>query len=135
MQRTILIVDDNELDRQIFAAMVSKLGFMIVTCHGGQEAIALLNTLPGSAIDLMLLDLHMDNVDGISMLGHCKAHQPHLPVIIITASDDPDDKAQTEKWGAKAFITKPVTPEKLAAAIKAALPGGGEYQKPGKTGN
>ena len=119
-QITLLIVEDAPFDQKLLAAMVGKLGFNFLLCSDGQEAIILLKERH-SIIDLVLLDLNMPVIDGISTLGHCRSHYPHLPVVIITGSEDRDDIEQTQRWGANGFIRKPVELDELKAVIESVL--------------
>lgn len=118
--QTILIVEDTSFEQKLLAGIVSKLGFHYLICGNGLEAITLLKE-QHAVVDLMLLDLNMPVIDGISTLGHCKAHYPDLPIIIVTSSEDADDLAQTEKWGADALIRKPVELGNMKTVIESVL--------------
>ncbi|HEU5047314.1 MAG TPA: response regulator [Rickettsiales bacterium] len=118
--KTIMIVEDMEFDRQMIASVVEKLGFHYIVCHSGDEAINLLKQQHDN-IDLMLLDLFMPTMDGISILGHCKSRYPNLPVVMVSSTQSEDDLEQIRKWRANAFVSKPIDFQKLSDAIVTVL--------------
>ncbi len=117
---TVLVVDDSPVDRTMLTAVIEGLGLKCLECADGQEALTILKE-QGAFIGLMLLDLNMPLVDGISTLGHCKAHFPGLPVIVISSTEDLDDIHQTQRWGVAEFIPKPFNRTRLESAIWSAL--------------
>lgn len=118
--KTIMIVEDMEFDRQMIATTVEKLGFHYIVCHSGDEAINLLKQQHAN-IDLMLLDLFMPTMDGISILGHCKSRYPDLPIIMVSSTQSEEDLEQIRKWQANAFVSKPLDIQKLGDAIATVL--------------
>lgn len=106
--KNILIIDDSAMDRHLLATLVKSMGHTAVLCEDGADAIPLLRNQRHD-FDLVLLDIVMPSIDGISVLGHYKSHYPDLPVVIISATTDPDDIGQIAKWKADAFISKPVS--------------------------
>jgi DNA-binding response OmpR family regulator len=120
--KTILIAEEQGPDQQVLTSMVEKLGFKYILCDDGQEALLVLKK-QHAHIDGVLLDVILPSIDGISVLGHCKAHYITLPVIIICSEDDHADRDHIMSIGADGFVTKPFDPAQLEAAIQMALSG------------
>ena len=96
--------------------MIRALGYNCITAEDGYAAINQVQT-GGVPIHLIFLDLDIPVVDGISALGHFKTNYPHIPVVIISGSDDFDDVAVADQWGADGFIAKPAQREQIAATL------------------
>jgi len=130
--KTVLIVEDSAFDQQMLIAMVGKLGFRHLLCADGQEALLLLKDCHKS-VDLVLLDLILPGIDGISIIGHLKAHYPQLPIIVVSSVTDKDEIAHTLKVGADDFISKPVEFARFAATVRKILNvASGEYSRVAK---
>lgn len=120
MKNTVVIVDDTQLYQQMLKNSVEKLGFDTLLCGDGVEAIECLKEYNGSVV-AVFLDIHMPQIDGISVLGHFHSNYPGLPVFIITGSEDAADKKSADGLGVAGFIKKPFTPESLYEAVKELL--------------
>ena len=108
---TILYVDDDFDDRQLFVESVHTMDGQIicVTARDGLEALDYLkkNHLP----DVVFLDINMPLMDGKKCLAEIRSNQKTsaLPVIIFTTSNDPGERGECEVLGATAFVRKPVS--------------------------
>jgi two-component system, chemotaxis family, sensor kinase CheA len=105
-QRRILVVDDSITTRTLEKNILEAAGFIVVLATDGQEAFNLVMTsdLP----DLVISDIQMPRMDGITLAARLKKENrtAHLPVILVTSLDSPEDKARGIEAGADAYIVK-----------------------------
>jgi DNA-binding NtrC family response regulator len=118
MAQTILVVDDDPVQRRLLEAAISRGGMNVVTAPGGQPALDLINGPRGDQITLMLLDLVMPDMDGIQVLEKLRATNPDLPVIVLTAKGGLDSAVDAMRAGANDFLVKPASPERIAVSIR-----------------
>src|SRR3974377_1663795 len=85
MPQTILVVDDDPVQRRLLEAAITRSGMNVVTAPGGQPALDMLNSPKGDQFSLMLLDLIMPDLDGMSVMTKLRVSHPDLPVIVLTA--------------------------------------------------
>ncbi len=121
MAQTILIVDDDPVQRRLLEAAISRSGMSVVTAPGGQPALDILNGPRGDQFALVLLDLVMPDVDGITVLTRLRAMHSALPVIVLTAKGGIDSAVEAMRAGANDFLVKPASPERIAVSIRNAL--------------
>jgi class 3 adenylate cyclase len=117
---TILVVDDNRVNRLMLGRGLEAEGHSIVFAEHGGEALDLLQRQP---FDLVLLDVLMPELDGYEVLARLK-DDPHLrdiPVIVTSALDELDSVVRCLEMGAEDYLTKPVNPVLLNARINASL--------------
>jgi adenylate cyclase len=117
---TILIADDNRVNRLLLARGLEHMGHMIVFAEHGAEALDLLR---GQRFDLLLLDVLMPELDGYEVLAKLKddPHLRDLPVVVTSALDEIDSVVRCLEMGAEDYLTKPVNPVLLNARINASL--------------
>lgn len=120
MKGSILVVDDNRLNRVLLSAHLTDLGYQVQPVSSGQIALDLLNKQP---FDVVLLDLLMPDVDGYSILAYMKNHATlqHIPVIVISAMKDMASIVNCIKLGATDYLPKPFEPVLLKARLEASL--------------
>ncbi|HTK78894.1 MAG TPA: sigma-54 dependent transcriptional regulator, partial [Rhizomicrobium sp.] len=121
MAQQILIVDDDPVQRRLLESAISRAGMTVVTAAGGQPALELLSGPRGDRIDLVLLDLVMPEVDGLTVLSKLRGTQPELPVIVLTAKGSIDSAVEAMRAGASDFLVKPASPERITVSIQNAL--------------
>lgn len=117
---SLLVVDDNEMNRDMLVRRLKPLGYHVETaCDGGQA----LDMLHSGAFDLVLLDIMMPVKDGFEVLKEMKGHNrlKMVPVIMITALDDTASAARCIDMGAEDYLTKPFDPTLLKARISSCL--------------
>jgi adenylate cyclase len=117
---TILVVDDNEDNRDMLARRLRRQGYEVLTAVGGRTA---LDTLGRRPVDLVLLDVMMPDLDGYSVLERMKndAALRDIPVLMISALDELDSVARCIQLGAEDYLGKPFEPVLLQARIGACL--------------
>jgi class 3 adenylate cyclase len=116
----ILIVDDNETNRDILVTRLSTLGYQLSQAADGEEALVVARKeLP----DLILLDVMMPKLDGIEVCRRLKGDSslPFMPIILVTAKADIKDVVAGLEAGADEYLTKPVEQTSLVARVKSVL--------------
>jgi class 3 adenylate cyclase/CheY-like chemotaxis protein len=116
----ILIVDDNETNRDILVTRLATQGYELSQAADGEEALAAAKRL---IPDLILLDVMMPKIDGIEVCRRLKndATLPFIPIILVTAKSDTKDVVTGLEAGADEYLTKPIDQTALIARVKAAL--------------
>lgn len=94
-----------------------------VTCAGAQDADDALRRLQSEDYDLVLLDLMLPGINGMAFLGVLRKRFPSLPVVILSALDDPDTVARAMRQGASGFVPKYSSSEDLLDALRQVLSG------------
>ena len=117
----ILIVDDDEGERLLIRTILTTQGFEVSEADDGSPALSLLREEEG--IDAILLDLQMKEMDGLETLEEIRKSKKtrSLPVVILTASSDPEKERELLNAGADDYLRKPVDPLQLIARIKAVI--------------
>ena len=113
MAKTVLIVDDDPTQRRLLRAVVEKHGFSTLQAGDGDAALDMTLGPDGGNIDLMLLDLIMPGRDGMDTLAELKKSRPDLPVIVLTGKGSIDAVVTAMQSGARDFIVKPASPERI----------------------
>ncbi len=116
----ILIVDDNETNRDILVTRLTQHGYDLIQAADGEECIeATKKSLP----DLILLDVMMPKMDGIEATKRIKADAslPYTPIVLVTAKADTKDVVAGLEAGADEYLTKPVDQTSLVARVKSML--------------
>jgi CheY-like chemotaxis protein len=119
--RTILLVDDSRVTRSLMAVYVTARGVSVIEAVDGEEALA---TMRARRPDLVLADVRMPRLDGISM---CQAMQNdpalrEIPVVMLTSERDADSVGLCRAAGAREVLFKPIQPQPLLQAIQRNLP-------------
>lgn len=116
MAKTILIVDDSASLRQVVKIALTDAGYDVVEAGNGQEA---LQKLDGRKIHLIVSDVNMPIMDGITFLKNVKQHASYkfTPVIMLTTESGDEKKKAGQEAGAKAWVVKPFQPPLLLSAI------------------
>jgi class 3 adenylate cyclase len=117
---TILVVDDNEGNREMLSRRLARQGYAVLTAEDGRGA---LDILRGRPVDLVLLDVIMPEMDGHEALKRIKADAAlrHIPVLMISALDEMESVIGCIELGAEDYLPKPFNPVLLNARIGASL--------------
>lgn len=127
---TLLIVEDNEMNRDMLARRLQRRGYTIVTAVNGEEGVL---SARSRRPDLILMDLSLPVMDGWEATRRIRADADTaaIPIIALTAHALPSDREEAERAGCDDFDTKPVDLERLLGKIEALLTGAGTGPAPG----
>ena len=123
MAKTILIVDDSSSLRTVVKMALERAGYAVLEAGDGKAALDRLDT--AGKVNLIVTDVNMPQMDGITFVTELKKHPRHrfTPVIMLTTEGQDAKKEQGRAAGAKAWITKPFNPPQLLDAVsKLVLP-------------
>jgi DNA-binding NtrC family response regulator len=121
MTATILIADDDAVQRRLVENMVRRSGYEAIMVEGGDAAIAALTAADGLAVDALILDLVMPGLDGMGVLAKIREAGINIPVIVQTAHGGIDNVVSAMRAGAHDFVVKPVGIERLQVCLRNAL--------------
>ncbi|MEM9069041.1 MAG: HD domain-containing phosphohydrolase [Myxococcota bacterium] len=114
----ILVVDDEQVIREILADFLSMEGFVVRTAADGSEALV---ELSRAQYDLVLTDLKMPNMGGLELLGAIQKHTPHVVTVIMTGFGTVETAIDAMKRGAYDYILKPFKVEEVVHTIRRGL--------------
>ena len=117
MNKTILLVEDDHLIRKIVLDYFESEGFTVLEADNGDKAI---DIIKNRLVDLMILDIMLPQVDGWTVCRTTRA-MSNLPIIILTARAQEEDRLLGFELGADDYVTKPFSPRELVARAKALL--------------
>ena len=121
MGKTVLIVDDDPTQRRLLQAVVEKSGFSTLQADNGDRALEMALGPDGKNIDVMLLDLVMPGRDGMEVLADLQVKRSELPVIVLTGKGSIDAVVSAMQSGARDFVVKPASPERIIVSLRNAL--------------
>jgi len=121
MAATILIADDDAVQRRLLENMVQRCGYDALVVDSGDAAIALLTAPDAAAVDALVLDLVMPGLDGMGVLAKIREAGLNIPVIVQTAHGGIDNVVSAMRAGAHDFVVKPVGIERLQVSLRNAL--------------
>lgn len=116
----ILAVDDSASMRQMVSFTLKGAGHDVVEASDGVEALGIAKK---GAVDLVISDVNMPNMDGISLIAELRKLAPYkfVPILMLTTESSMDKKSQGKAAGATGWIVKPFNPDQLLATIKKVL--------------
>src|SRR3954463_9875854 len=117
---SILVVDDDPINRRLLARALDALGHAVLTAANGREALAVIRD---DEPDVVLLDIVMPEMDGVAVLEHIKADPAlrDVPVIMVSALEDVEGVIRCIELGAEDYLPKPFDPVLLRARVRAGL--------------
>jgi DNA-binding NtrC family response regulator len=121
MAETILIVDDDPVQRRLVESMARRFGYEAIAVEGGDAAIKLLLAADGPRVDAVVLDLVMPDLDGLGVLAAMREAGVNVPVIVQTAHGGIDNVISAMRAGAVDFVVKPAGAERLQVSLRNAL--------------
>lgn len=122
MAKTILVVDDSSSLRQVVGIALKGAGYDVIEACDGKDA---LGKIAGQKLHLIISDVNMPNMDGISFVKELRKLPAYrfTPVIMLTTENQEAKKAEGQAAGAKAWMVKPFKPEQMLMAVsKLCLP-------------
>ena len=116
MPKKILIVDDSE----VVSFTLENEGFEVLVANDGTDALKFLD---GREIDMIITDLHMPEMDGITLIKHVREMEAYqrIPILFLTTESQTAKKMEAKEAGATGWIIKPFVPAKLIAALQKVL--------------
>lgn len=122
MGKTVLVVDDSATMRQMVTYTLSNAGYQVVEAGNGKEAVRKLNG--GAKPDLVVTDLNMPEMDGITLIQEIRkmAALKFTPILMLTTESADDKKKAGQAAGATGWIVKPFNPDQMLKVIQKVLP-------------
>ncbi len=117
MAKTIMIVDDSASIRTVVGIALRGEGYTVIEAINGQDA---LNKLTGQKVNLIISDVNMPIMDGITFVKQVKTMPAYrfTPIIMLTTESDEAKKREGQAAGAKAWVVKPFKPEQMLGAVQ-----------------
>jgi len=115
MDRSVLVVDDEENLLVLLERILSKEGFSVRTANNAYQALDLVEK---ESFDLAILDIKMFPVDGVVLLSEIKKRSPSTNVVMITAYPTIDTRNECLKIGASTYLTKPIDIQELKTVVQ-----------------
>jgi two-component system chemotaxis response regulator CheY len=117
---TILTVDDTASMRQMISFTLNSVGHEVIQACDGKEALQLLQ---GKKVDLVIADVNMPNMDGITLVKNLREQPDHkfTPILMLTTESQESKRQQGKVAGATGWIVKPFNPEQLLNVVKKVL--------------
>ncbi len=117
MEKTILVVDDSESIRSLVSFTLTTAGYKVLIGVDGEDALKFLN---GTAISLVITDLHMPNRDGIDLIREIRKRSgyQYVPTLLLTTESQAHKKEEAKAAGATGWIVKPFQQDKLLAVVQ-----------------
>ncbi|MGQ0646679.1 MAG: response regulator [Gemmatimonadaceae bacterium] len=121
MAKTALVVDDSTTMREMVSFSLKEAGFHTLTAGDGQQA---LDVLQGKNVDLIISDLNMPVMDGLTFIRHARSREDlkGVPILVLTTESQPHMKQQGKAAGATGWLVKPFNPEMLLKVVAKVVP-------------
>jgi len=119
--KRIMVIDDSAALRQTVLDALVEAGYEVIGAADGQEALGMLD---GSKVDLMICDVHMPRMDGLTFVREVKrlADYRFVPVIMLTTESSEKSRLAGLTAGAKAWVVKPFRPDQILHAVSKLVP-------------
>jgi len=119
-ERNILVVEDNDMNMQLVEFLLEEGGYRIVKATSGEEALAITRDGPENTPDLILMDIHLPGMDGLSVVRAIKsdARTARIPILALTAHAMRGDKDRFLEAGCDGYISKPIDVKTFIASIE-----------------
>lgn len=119
MGKRIMTVDDSASVRQMVSFTLKNAGYDVVEASDGKDALAKLS----GPVDMVITDLNMPNMDGITLIKNLRANAAckFIPIIMLTTESQAGKKQEGKEVGATGWIVKPFKPEQLLAVVQKVL--------------
>ncbi len=115
--RILIVEDDEALARFVRQGLEAENYFVDVCCDGEQARLTAMQT----DYDVVILDLNLPKLDGMTVLRHLRLKKPSLPVLVLTQRTRVEDRVQSLDTGADDYIRKPFTPDQVKEHVLAVL--------------
>ena|SRR5664279_3826769 len=120
MAQLVMIVDDDQMNRELLETVVKRAGYSVAHANSGAQALRM---VPVELPDLILLDVRLGEMSGYDVCAHLKSEPAtrSIPIIILTAADNDEDRESARRVGADGFFPKMSGWQPLIAQVKAIL--------------
>lgn len=117
--RTVLVVEDNDMNMQLVEYLLEEGGYQIVKAASGEEALTITRD-SGSPPDLILMDIHLPGMDGLSVVREMKSNgrTKTIPILALTAHAMRGDKDRFLEAGCDGYISKPIDVKTFLSSIE-----------------
>ena len=117
--RRILVVEDNDMNMQLVEYLLEEGGFDIIKAASGEEALSITRDTTAPPLDLILMDIHLPGMDGLSVVRAMKADErtKTVPILALTAHAMRGDKDRFLEAGCDGYISKPIDVKTFLASI------------------
>jgi two-component system, chemotaxis family, chemotaxis protein CheY len=117
--KTVMTVDDSASVRQMVAFTLKNAGYSVIEAVDGKDALSKLQ----GKVDMVITDLNMPNMDGISLIKAVRAQAAYkfIPIVMLTTESQAGRKQEGKDAGATGWIVKPFKPEQLLAVVQKVL--------------
>lgn len=118
--RKILVVEDNDMNMQLVEFLLEEGGYDIVKAASGEEALAITRNSDNGAPDLILMDIHLPGMDGLSVVRAMKTDDrtARIPILALTAHAMRGDRDRFLEAGCDGYISKPIDVKTFISAIE-----------------
>ncbi|BAV65939.1 sigma-54-dependent transcriptional regulator [Sphingobium cloacae] len=117
----LMLIDDEPAQRRLVSALAARAGWRTIFANDGETAIATLGTQDGMRLDAILLDQWCPSYEPAELIRELRARRPALPILVLTAHDNVAMAVESMRAGATDYLSKPIAPERLLAALNATL--------------
>lgn len=121
MAKTVLTVDDSKTMRDMVGFTLRGAGFQVLEAEDGAKALSLLGN---ARVDLVITDINMPNMDGVTLVKHLRGMNSFrsTPILILTTEGGEEKKAEGRAAGATGWIVKPFAPDRLLQVVNRVCP-------------
>jgi len=119
-QRLLMLIDDEPAQSRLISALAAREGWRTVIARDAETAIAMLGTRQGMQLSAIVLDQWVPGDDACTLIAELKSRRPALPILMLTASTSPLLAVEAMRAGATDYLVKPVAPDRLMHALRAA---------------
>ena len=122
----LMLIDDEPAQRRLVSALAARAGWRTIFAGDNETAIAMLGTQDGMQLDAIILDQWSPDYEPAGLVGEIRARRPALPILILTAHNNVAVAIDAMRAGATDYLSKPIAPERLLAALNATLTDGSD---------
>ena len=118
--RKILVVEDNDMNMQLVEFLLEEGGYQIVKATSGEDALALTHDTSNGSPDLILMDIHLPGIDGLSVVRAMKndSRTERIPILALTAHAMRGDRDRFLEAGCDGYISKPIDVKTFIASLE-----------------
>ena len=115
--KNVMVVEDNEKNRKLMRVVLKAKGYNVIEATTGEEALSLLK---GNIPDIILMDIQLPGIDGLTLIKQIKAdaHTKDIPIIAVTAYAMKGDEQKILDTGCNAYVSKPINIQELPLTIE-----------------